>query len=193
MNIRIAAALLLLIPAAASAAAVKPEGFLRVEGDSTLHKWTADAKVLRLDVEPAEGLTPAAAIAAGKVKAMKLVVHVADLTSGEKGLDKKMRKAMKADKFPDVVYDLGAATVAASSGALAASTTGHLTIAGEKREAVMRLAVAPGDGSVAVRGAYELKMSDFGIEPPKLMMGAIKVKDTVTVRFDLNIKTQKEN
>lgn len=193
MNIRIAAALLLLIPAAASAAALKPEGFLRVEGDSTLHKWTAKAAVLTLDVEPAEGLTPAAAIAAGKVKALKLTVPVAELTSGEKSLDKNMRKAMKSDKFPEVVYDLGAAGVAASSGALAASTTGQLTIAGEKREIAMRLALVPADGAVAVRGSYELKMSDFGIEPPKLMMGAIKVKDAVTVRFDLTIKTQKEN
>lgn len=193
MNIRIAAALLLLIPAAASAAVLKPEGFLKVEGDSTLHKWSANAAVLKLDIEPAEGLTPAAAVAAGKVKSMKLTVPVADLTSGEKGLDKNMRKAMKAEKFPEVVYDLGAAGVAASSGALTASTTGQLTIAGEKREIAMRLAVVPAGDAVAVRGAYELKMSDFGIEPPKLMMGAIKVKDAVTVRFDLTIKTQKEN
>lgn len=191
MNIRLAAALLILLPAAAAAEALKPEGFLRVEGDSTLHKWSAVADVVQLDLEPAPGLTPAAAVAAGKVKSMKLTIPVAQLTSGEKGLDKNMRKAMKAEKFPEVVYDLGAASVDAAT--LSGSTTGQLTIAGEKREIAMQVVVVSHDGAVAVRGNYELKMSDFGIEPPKLMMGAIKVKDAVTVRFDLTIKPHKEN
>ncbi|UPT75279.1 MAG: YceI family protein [Elusimicrobiota bacterium] len=193
MNIPIPA-VLLLAPALAWSAAVNPGGFLRVEGDSTLHKWNAAATVLKLDVDAAEGLSPAAAVASGKVKTLALRIPAAGLESGDKKLDKNMRKAMKAEEFPEVVYTLSKYELAkAADGALTATTTGELTIAGVTKSVALSLVLIPGDGSVAVRGSHDLLMSDYGIAPPKLMMGTIKVRDAVTVRFDLILKTQKEN
>jgi hypothetical protein len=193
MNIPIPV-LLLLAPALAWSAVVKPEGSLRVEGDSTLHKWHAVAGSLELAVEPSEDLAPAAAVAAGKVKSLELQLPAAGLESGDKKLDKNMYKALKTGEFPRIVYRLSKyELVKAGDGALSATTTGQLTIAGKTRDVAMTLALVPGDGSVTVRGSHDLLMSDYGIPPPKLMMGAIKVRDAVTVRFDLTLKTQKEN
>lgn len=195
MNIR-TALLLLLLPTAASALTVKPEGSLRVEGDSTLHKWSSTATVIFVDIDPgAQGADAAAAVAGGSLKSLELRVPVAELKSGESGLDKNMRKAMNADKHPAVSFklvswDLGKP----AEGVLLAATTGELTINGTTKTIALPLEMRPGAGSVAVRGSYELKMSDYGIPPPKLMMGAIKVRDAVTVRFDLTFKkTEKEN
>ena len=196
MNARIAAALLLLIPACAGARTVKPEGYLRVEGDSTLHTWSSTATVVLIDLAPsAEGADAAAAVAAGALKSLELSVPVADLKSGENGLDKNMRKAMNADKHPAVSFKLlGWDLGKPADGVLQASATGELTINGTTKAVSLALQLRPQAGSVSVRGSHDLKMSDYGIPPPKLMMGAIKVRDAVTVRFDLILnKTQKEN
>lgn len=192
-----AIATLLLAPCLAFATvAAKPRGTLRVEGDSTLHKWSETTSAVEADFELADEKTSlASAVAAGAVKSMEVRVPVAALSSGEKGLDKNMRKAMKAEEFPTVVYRMTEYKLAkAADGTLTAATTGQLTIAGKTKSVPMTMTLAPGDGSTAVRGSYDLLMSDYGIAPPKLMMGAIKVRDPVTVRFDLVLGTpHKEN
>ena len=44
-------------------------------------------------------------------------------------------------------------------------------------------------GALHVIGTYNLKMTDFELTPPSLMFGRIKVRDEVTVKFDLVLKS----
>jgi hypothetical protein len=39
-----------------------------------------------------------------------------------------------------------------------------------------------------VKGSYDLRMTEYGLKPPSLMMGAMKVKELVKVNFDLLLK-----
>lgn len=43
--------------------------------------------------------------------------------------------------------------------------------------------------SYVLSGSKELRMSDFGIEPPSPAMGLVKVNDKVTIHFDLVVET----
>jgi len=38
------------------------------------------------------------------------------------------------------------------------------------------------------RGSIDIHMTEFGIEPPEKFLGMVKVKDLLTINFDLNIK-----
>ena len=195
-TIRAASAALLLLAAAANAATLKPAGWLRVEGDSTLHKWTSTTTAVELELVLAdEKADPVLAIGESKVKSATLTVPVATLLSGEKGLDKNMRKAMNAEKHPAVVYKIASyQLVKGEDGRRFAKAAGELTINGQTRPAELSLELRAAGEELSVSGAYGLKMSEFGIPPPKLMMGAIKVRDDVVVRFDLTLKTtHKEN
>jgi polyisoprenoid-binding protein YceI len=66
-----------------------------------------------------------------------------------------------------------------------AKTEGELTISGQTKTIAMDVELTTLPDAIKFKGSYTLNMSDFGIKPPKLMMGAIKVKDPITVRFDL--------
>jgi polyisoprenoid-binding protein YceI len=184
-----AAALLLAVPSLAQVA-ITPAGSLRIEGDSTLHKWSSTATVVAAAFVLADGAPKdlAEAVKAGQVKTMELKVSVAGLKSGESGLDKNMRAAMSADKFPDVVYKLSSFELKPQDGAILAKTSGELTISGQTKPITMDVELRAAAGAVAARGSYTLKMSDYGIKPPSLMLGAIKVRDPVTIRFDLLLK-----
>ena len=43
-------------------------------------------------------------------------------------------------------------------------------------------------GALRVTGKYALLMTDWNVQPPKLMMGALKVDPTITVNFDLQLQ-----
>lgn len=191
-RIGLGAALLALSLPALAQLTVAPGGSLRIEGDSTLHKWSSTATAVSMTFTLADGAPQslAEAIKASKVKGMEVKIAVAGLKSGENGLDKNMRKTMEADKFPDVLYKLGKYDLSKpnEAGTVTAKTTGELTIAGKTQPVTIDVAFKLGAGAPEVTGSYTLNMSDYGIKPPTLMLGAIKVRDPVTVRFDLVLK-----
>jgi polyisoprenoid-binding protein YceI len=171
---------------------VSPTGTLSVLGDSTLHKWTVATSTASmtfvLDAGAPADLSDA--IKAAKVKSVEVRIMVAELTSGEKGLDKNMRVAMNAKQFPDVDYkltryELGRTT---DAGTVVAKTTGDLTIAGRTKTVSMDVEFTLGPDKAEAKGRYTLNMSDYGIKPPTLMLGTIKVRDPVTIRFDFLLK-----
>ncbi len=191
-----AGALLLLAPLAWGQITLKPAGSLYIDGDSTLHTFQSTATEVTVDFDLAEGAGALpAAVKDGKVKGMKVVIPVAGMRSGEKGLDKNLRKTLKADANPDIVYVLGRYDLVkgAADGELLAKTTGDLTISGKTKPVTMDVAFRFGPKGVEMQGSYKLLMSDYGVTPPTLMFGAIKVRDPVVVRFDLLLNADEHN
>ena len=174
--------------------AVAPVGSLRIEGDSTLHKWTSTATVVAMTFTLADGAPQnlSEALKASKIRSMDVKISVAGLKSGESGLDKNLRKAMDADKYPDVVYHLDhyEMTAGSADGVMTAKTSGQLTISGQTKPVTIDVEFHLGQDAASLKGSYTLEMSDYGIKPPSLMLGAIKVRDPVTIRFELLLKPQ---
>jgi polyisoprenoid-binding protein YceI len=192
IRLPLAAALLALAVPGFAQLAVAPTGTLSVLGDSTLHKWTTTTSTVAMTFTLADG-APASladAIKASKVKGLEVRIPVVSLKSGESGLDKNMRAAMTADKFPEVAFKLGTYELGkpGDGGTIVAKTTGDLTIAGQTKTVTMDVEFTLGAGTAEAKGSYTLNMSDYGIKPPTLMLGTIKVRDPVTIRFDLLLK-----
>ena len=145
-----------------------PSSTLWLEGDSTLHRYSSTATVISVELDSDAGLAQATALT--------VKVPVAGLKSGHAGLDKNLQKALKAEEFPEIVFSLASYK--------AQEATGTLSIAGVAKPAVVKVAV---NGTV-VTGEHELKMSDFGVKPPKMMMGAVKTDDKVVVKFRIDLK-----
>jgi polyisoprenoid-binding protein YceI len=187
--------ILLLAPLSWGQAAVKPGGSLWIEGDSTLHRWSSTSTAVELSFTPAEGAAMTVeAVKASRIKGVAARIPVSSLKSGEGGLDKNMLKAMNADKFPEILYKLVSyePPKTGDGGVLKTKTTGELTIAGKTKTVAIDMEFEPGPDGLRVRGAYQLKMSDYGITPPKLFLGTIKTRDPVTIRFDLSLNAPKE-
>ncbi len=180
-------ALLLAAPAAAAKVQLGAGSSLWLEGDSTLHTFasTATALAVDLDVDRAAGQSLDAAIRGAKAAKMTVTVKVADLKSGESGLDKNLRKTLRADKFPEIVYALDSYTAMGDDGKAKVVAPGKLTIAGQTKAVSLNAAARPQGEGLIVDGEQPLLMTDFGVKPPSLMLGALKVKDKVVVKFHL--------
>jgi polyisoprenoid-binding protein YceI len=181
-------------PAPVASFTLAPGSRLWLEGDSTLHAYSSKAAkfdaAAELDSAAAAGSVDArAAVAAGALKGLRISVPVAALKSGESGLDKNLRKALKEDTAPVIRFTLvDYKTEESKDGSLLVKAHGRLAIAGVEKDAVVEATCRFGPGEVAVTGAKDVLMSDFGIKPPVLMLGAIKTADKVVVRFDMKLK-----
>jgi polyisoprenoid-binding protein YceI len=163
------------------------DSHVRIDGSSTLHAWSSSTTTVnaRASVD-ADSLADAASGA--RPVQLELRVPVAALRSGESALDENLKKALHQKEHPFVVFALDGLT--AESGKLRA--TGKLKISGEERQVTLLVTARCDGGSLRVEGSAELRMTDFKVEPPVLLFGAIKTADKVTVTFDVTWKVKQE-
>lgn len=154
---------------------------LWVTGTSSLHDWRCDAAHLDgwLDTNP--GQTPTG------ITHAELTVPADGLACKNGTMDKKARNALRADEHPTIRYELTAAEVVPGAEQhVRVETTGRLTLAGQTRTVTASLAGQwTAEGALRLRGEVPVLMSDYGIEPPKAMLGTLKTGDAVTVHFEV--------
>ena len=171
-----------------------PGSRLSLEGQSTLHAYSSTATKVEATAEldgtfAADAADARAAVAGGALKSLRVAVPVAALKSGESGLDKNLQKALKQDTAPVIRFTLvDYKAEEAKDGSLLVKAHGRLSIAGVEKDTVVEAACRFSPGGVEVTGAKDVLMSDYGIKPPVLMLGAIKTADKVVVRFALKLK-----
>jgi polyisoprenoid-binding protein YceI len=183
-----AAALVWALAAAAmgATATLGPGSKVWLEGDSTLHPFTSVSKEFKVDLTVGQGTpqTLAAGLAAKAPAAMTVTIPVKSLKSDKKGLDKNLYKALEAEKSPDIVYVMSGYTLADGK----VQTKGTLSVAGKTKEQALTGTLSLADGKAVVDGEQPLLMTDFGIKPPSMMLGAVKTKDQVLVKFHLELE-----
>lgn len=171
---------------------LQPGSEISFTGTSTLHgfscKTTQFEAQLSVDPEYATNL----ADLARPIGAVSVTIPVRSLDCGNKGLQSNMLKALKADQHATISfrldsYEINGAT--RTETAFTAEAVGALRIAGRERPVQLRVrGERHPDGAVRARGERDLLMSDFGIRPPTMMLGAVKTGDRIIVKFDLQAR-----
>lgn len=161
-------------------------------GTSSLHGFTCKTSTFdaQMSIDP-EYATDLKDIAK-PIGAVNVTIPVRSLSCGNKGLETNMLKAMKADQNATITFRLDTYEVDAATrtdDAFTAQATGSLRIAGKERPIQVRVrGERHPDGAVRARGERDLLMSDFGIKPPSMMLGAVKTGDRIVVKFDLQAR-----
>jgi polyisoprenoid-binding protein YceI len=141
-------------------------------GDPTTLQFTATVQVASLDMDAPDarsrvGLT--GTVPAADTKASDQVMK------GENQLDAK--------RFPTITFR-STRVVKAENGAL--TLEGRFTLHGQTRVVRMPMSfIEHPDGGVEGSAAFTLKVSDFGITPYSAFLGAMRVKDEVTIHLAL--------
>ncbi len=178
--------------------ALQPGSKLWLTGTSTVHDYRSQASKLEVTFTSDPTLVPAGAtggdeieglIRARGVTTINVVVGVTGLKSGKDGLDKNMYKALLAEKHPEIRFRMAGYEVGAASDTAGTpiDTRGMLTVAGVEREVAMTATARREGDTIRLRGSVPLLMTQFGIKPPRMMLGAIKTRDEVVVHIDLVI------
>lgn len=168
---------------------------LTLEGTSTIHEYRCKTTQINafIDVDPAYQTKDLKSIT-HPITNVRVVIPVKSLTCGNKKLEENMFKALKADENPTITYVLSGYDVlkpTASADSFDASTTGMLTISGTQKPVEIKItATRKDDGVATATGERSLLMTDFGVKPPTLMFGALRVANQITVKFNLKARHQ---
>lgn len=164
---------------------------LALDGDSTLHKFSASATRLAVSLNVDGEGDVQSLVRSGALKGIVVNVPVASLASHDKGLDENMAKALKGKQHPTITFRVDSYDVLPAGqkdAAFGLALKGRLSIGGVEKPVVVKAQAVPSGEGLRVVGSYDLLMTTFGIDPPVMMMGMVKTRNEITVRFDLSLQ-----
>lgn len=184
-----------LAPTAFAQAPTPPKGLnkayaLTIDGTATMvGKWACggDAKV---EARPAHSATPVPGLPEG-VQMVSVTASVPGIECGDSTMNKHLRKALKMENYPEIRYVADKYSLV--DNATAVQTSGQLTIAGVTKPVALGAKLIPQpEGGVRVVGNVEINMTEYGVKPPSLFFGTLKVANVVTVKFDTVVRLPEE-
>lgn len=160
---------------------------LVIEGTSNIHDW--DMKSDKGVCSSLFDITKTGTL--NGVSYINFTVPAESLKSEHKGMDKNTYKALNTGKYNSISFTASAVTVKPNGAAgYVLTARGRLTISGVTKDVVLTAnGTMNADKSISYTGSYKLKMTDYNVEPPSIMMGAIKTGDLVNVKFDLLLRS----
>ena len=172
---------------------------VRVDGDSSLHKWTVkggqiDGTVdFQVDVPQgasAQQIVDAVVANPRVVASASLPARTLKSTKNDRTMDNKMYGALNTKNHPTLSYELTEVRSVRreSPTRFAFESTGNLTVAGATRVLSTPMTVElTSDRTMMITARFGTLMTDFGVKPPEALGGMVKShnKVVVTVRWSV--------
>jgi len=195
-RIPIALALAALLPVTIAAVRLatpldlQPESQLWVAGTSTVRSFRCQAGTFDAKVGSSAAEAVVAVLAGEKaVSAVEVTVPVDRLDCRNSTMNEHMRKALKAKEFPTIAFKVASYELARADEGVDVTLTGTLTLGGvEKPVTVAARVKGRDDGQLLVTGTHEVRMTEFDLKPPKLMLGTMRVDEKIKVGFEIALK-----
>ena len=189
----LAAALWVTVPGTFHVAVASPddpapaEARLWITGSSNIRRFTCRADGVSghvaLRADASSGVT-----LSGKntSSAPSLVIPLSQLDCGIGRMNRHLREAMRAAEYPNVNFRLDRYDASVGDDMPTVHVVGRVAVAGVERPVVLDARLtADSLGVLHVQGVHVVRMTDFGIAPPRRFGGLLKVRDQIAVHFDV--------
>jgi polyisoprenoid-binding protein YceI len=134
---------------------------------------------------PPNGLQSASLDLAIVADSLTLVDKVSD--DDRKEIEGSMKqKVLETSKFPKIAFRTTSVTVASSGEASShLGVVGDLWLHGVGHSVTIPVTVVQKGDSLRATGAVKIRQTDYGITPVTAVVGTVRVKDEVTISFDI--------
>ena len=154
---------------------------IQLNGTSTLHDWSAD-------VTKASG-TANMSVTGNElvsIKSLNISMDAKSLKSSKGStMDKNMNKTLKTSEHPKITFVLDKVkSIAPKGNNYEIKAEGKLTIAGTTKTISMTVSGQAKGNDFVFKGSQMVKMTDYNVEPPVMMLGTLKTADEVTINFE---------
>lgn len=162
---------------------------LWLSGTSTVNSFECEAETLLFDHDvdhfiEGNGFS---------VPGVSLVVPVRDLDCSNRRMNRDLQDALHADEFPEIRLDVfrmdllpEAAADREQPDVPQVAFHGRMTLAGVSRDITILLSGWLDQFQrLHGKGTLDVKMTDFGVEPPTALFGLVKAHDDISIRFHL--------
>ena len=147
-----------------------------VSGTSTVRGWTCSvtgsARVTAGSSTPVRGL-------ADGIQAATLTVPVGEFDCPQDEMIEHLLEALRVDEFPEITFRLESYEASVQG----AVTTGTLTILDATQAVSFPLSLTPSGSGVQIAGEVALDMTAYGVDPPVVMLGLMRVRPRIRIQF----------
>jgi polyisoprenoid-binding protein YceI len=155
------------------------------DGKSTVRDWSCKATRIDAVIDADAGAVAGVLKGQKAVKTVTVTFPTAKLDCANGTMNGHMMKALNATKHPNITFIMSAYELDAAA-PVKGTLSGTLMINGVTKPITMPAEFVSGAaGALRATGKYVLTMTEWQVEPPKLMMGAMKVNPVINVHFDL--------
>lgn len=156
---------------------------MNLSGTTPVKNWSMTA----IGLKGQANLEVASSGLLSAVEDLVFVLPVHNLKGEVAAMDENAYQALKADRHKEIVFKLTtAAIIPQLNNTSMVEAQGTLTVAGVTRKVALKMyAFVNSDGSVTFTGSKKLKMSDYDVERPSLLFGAIKAGNEMTLTYKL--------
>ena len=152
---------------------------ITISGTSTVRNWSCPVEAA-VKVTPGKAGEGAPGFPTG-LQAVALTVPVKAIECDNDTMNEHLRTALKEKLNPQIVYQMKQYKMA---GAGQATVSGTLTVAGVARPVSFDVKLTPSGGGLRSVGEISIDMTQFGVTPPKVLLGQLVVGKIVRVKFD---------
>ena len=170
--------------AGASRSYARPDSKLWLAGTTNVGSWSCQAKTFEAVVEFDTNTAPRAVHTSQRIA---LTVAVRALDCANRGMTTELHRALR-DTGRAPAYVIGAFEMRDGEGGdtVAVRATGTLTVAGVSRPIVLLVrSRRRSDGVLEAAGSVPLLMTDYGVTPPRAMLGLVRARDALEIHFVL--------
>jgi len=181
--------LLILVGGSATAQVIsidKENSRLWIEGSSNVNDFSCRAQSYFTKVESAAERDTAIEV--------EVDIEVESFDCGKRRMNRDLYETLLSDRHPHISFEFirtESMTFNDTLDIYKLTVTGKLRVAGHTREITFPLeAVMQNDGTLKATGNTVMLMTDFNVEPPRALMGLVRVDNKLTVHFELYAKSQ---
>jgi len=151
---------------------------------------TSTARSYRCESTQIEGVAQAGSteLSSMTVSGARITIPVSTLDCRNGTMNGHMRTALKAAQAPNITFAVSNVSLTPTAAGANARLAGELTIAGQSQPVTVDGTVVNENGQIRVRGTKALVMTDYGVRPPTLMLGTMRVNPNVTIGFDVLLR-----
>jgi polyisoprenoid-binding protein YceI len=160
-------------PATAQPSAVE----FTVSGTSTIRGWTCSVSG---SAEVTPGSSSSAPGFAAGVQSATLTVPVADFECPDETMTEHLFEAMKPAEFAEITFRLESYEASPQG----AEASGALTIQSVTRAVSFPISLTPSGAAIEIAGELRLDMTAYGVEPPVVMLGLLRVRPQIRIEFE---------
>jgi polyisoprenoid-binding protein YceI len=155
---------------------------ITVQGTSNVHDWVlhSDKGVFNITFTDNKSA----------ISGLVFTLPVESLKSESKAMDKNTYKALNNNKYSTITFHATNVTATQlSANSFVLKSSGKLTISGVTKTVLLSAkAVINNDNSITYSGTYTLKMTDFNVDPPSAMFGAIKTGNSISINYTVHVQ-----
>jgi hypothetical protein len=155
------------------------DAYVVVMGTSTLQDWELRSETLLSEIvfgsENGDDIE--------SLERLMFTLEKTSLESDQSRLQRSAHSEMDAENHPQITFRASDGTVRRNGEEYRINATGDLTVSGVTRQVSVEATCINSGNEMVCTGTENLRMTDFNIDPPTLMLGTIRTDDEVAVEF----------